>query len=71
MQSILDKAKKGIDTNLLAFRSPDRIYYSDSCPAGLIGNSNQGFAWRFTTPNDLLFRALNNLFEFLAAVITP
>jgi hypothetical protein len=45
MQSILDKAKKGIDMNLLAFRLPDRIYYSDSCPAGLGGYSNQGFAW--------------------------
>ena len=45
MQSILDKAKKGIDMNLLAFRSPDRIYYSDSCPAGLGGYSDQGFAW--------------------------
>jgi hypothetical protein len=45
MQSILDKAKKGIDMNLLAFWSPDRIYYSDSCPAGLGGYSDQGFAW--------------------------
>ena len=71
MQSILDKAKKGIDMNLLAFRSPDRIYYSDSCPAGLGGYSDQGFAWRFAIPHDLLFRASNNLLEFLAAVITP
>jgi hypothetical protein len=71
MQSILDKAKKGIDMNLLAFRSPDRIYYSDSCPAGLGGYSDQGFAWRFAIPDDLLFRASNNLLEFLAAVITP
>jgi hypothetical protein len=71
MQQILDKAKKGIDMNLLAFRSPDRIYYSDSCPAGLGGYSDQGFAWRFQIPEDLLFRASNNLLEFLAAIITP
>jgi hypothetical protein len=70
MQSILDKAKKGIDINLLAFRSPDRIYYSDSCPASLGGYNNQGFAWQFTIPDDLLFCASNNLLEFLAAVIT-
>ena len=55
--------------NLLAFRSPDRIYYSDSCPAGLGGYSDQGFAWRFAIPDELLFRASNNLLEFLAAVI--
>ena len=71
MQSMLDKAKKGIDMNLLAFRSPDRIYYSDSCPAGLGGYSDQGFAWRFQIPEDLQFRASNNLLEFLAAIITP
>ena len=71
MQSILDKAKKGIDMNLLAFWSPDRINYLDSCPVGLGGYSDQGFAWRFTIPDNLLFRASNNLLEFLAAVITP
>ncbi len=57
--------------NLLGFRSPDQIYYSDSCPAGLGGYRNQGFAWRFRIPNDLLFRASNNLLEFLAAIETP
>lgn len=71
MISILDKARKGIDMNLLAFRSPDRIYYSDSCPHGLGGYSDQGSAWRFQIPDDLLFRASNNLLEFLAAIITP
>jgi len=71
MISILDKARKGIDMNLLAFRSPDRIYYSDSCPHGLGGYSDQGSAWRFQIPEDLLFRASNNLLEFLAAIITP
>jgi hypothetical protein len=71
MLKILDKAKEGIDMNLLGFRSPDRIYYSDSCPAGLGGYSNQGFAWQFQIPDDLLFHALNNLLEFLAAIITP
>jgi hypothetical protein len=55
--------------NLLGFRSPDRIYYSDSCPAGLSGYSNQGFTWRFSIPDNLLFRASNNLLEFLAAII--
>jgi hypothetical protein len=57
--------------NLLGFCSPNRIYYSDSCPAGLGGYSNQGFAWRFRIPNGLLFRASNNLLEFLAPIVTP
>ena len=71
MQTILNKAKEEIDMNLLAFRSPNCIYYPDSCPAGLRGYSNQGNTWRFKLPDDLQFRALNNLLEFLAAIITP
>ncbi len=71
MQGILDKAKQGIDMNLLAFWLPNCIYYSDSCPASLGGYSNQGHAWHFKVPDDLQFRASNNLLEFLAAIITP
>jgi hypothetical protein len=47
------------------------IEYSDSCPAGLGGYSNQGFACCFKVPNELLFRATNNLLEYLAVMITP
>jgi hypothetical protein len=71
MPKILDKSKGGIDINLLGFRSPNRIYYSDSCPAGLGGYNNQGFAWCFRIPDDLLFGTSNNLLEFLVAIITP
>ena len=68
---LLEKAKKGIDMNLLGLRYPNRIYYSDPCPAGLGGYSDQGFVWRFKPPNNLLFRASNNLLELLAAIVTP
>ena len=71
MQTILDKAKNGIDMNLLAFRSPVCIYYSYFCLASLGGYSNQGHVWRFKVPDNLQFWALNNLLEFLAAIITP
>ena len=71
MLKILEKGRKGIDMNLLGFRSPNRVYYSDSCPTGLGGYSNQGFAWRWQIPDDLKFRATNNLLEFLAAIVTP
>jgi hypothetical protein len=73
MQGILDKAKQSINMNLLVFQSPNRVYYSNSCPAGLRRYSNQGHAWCFKVPNNLQFRASNNLLvlEFLAAIITP
>ena len=71
MLKILDKAKGGVDMNLLSFRYPDRIYYSDSCPTGLGSYSNQGFTWRFRIPDNLLFHASNNLLEFLAVIIMP
>ena len=71
MQTVLNKAREGVDMNLLVFRSPDRVYYSDSCPAGLGGYSNQGRAWQFKVPDKHLFKASNNLLEFLAAVISP
>ncbi len=54
MRRILDKAQKGIDTNLLAFKAQDWVYYLDSCPAGLGSYSNQGFVLRFKVPDKLL-----------------
>jgi hypothetical protein len=55
MLRFLDIAKKGIDMNLIAFRKPTHIYRSDSCPFGLGGHSDEGFAWRFEIPEDLRF----------------
>jgi hypothetical protein len=40
-------------------------------PAGLGSYSNQGFTWCFKIPDNLLFRASNNLLEFLVAIIMP
>ena len=39
-------AKDGISLNSIAFRRPTHIYRSDSCPAGLGGYSDKGWAWR-------------------------
>jgi hypothetical protein len=55
MQSIVDKAKNEINMNLLAFWTANCIYYSDSCPPGLGGYSNQGHAWQFKVPDNLKF----------------
>jgi hypothetical protein len=71
MLQFLDIAKKGIDMNLIAFRKPTHIYQSDSCPFGLGGCSDKGFAWRFEIPEEFCFRASNNLLEYIASIITP
>ncbi len=67
----MKKTKEGINLNLLAFRSPERIYNSSSCLAGLGSYSNQGHAWQFKVPDNLQFRVTNSLARFFAAIITP
>ena len=70
MSYFLQKAHKGVNMNQMAFREPthDR---SDSCPAGLGGCSHMGFAGQFYLPDDLLFRASNNLLKHILAIIMP
>jgi hypothetical protein len=55
MLCFLDIAKNGINMNLIAFRRPTHVYQPDSCPFGLGGYLDKGFAWRFEMPEDLLF----------------
>ncbi len=57
--------------NTIAYRRPTHAHPSDSCPAGLGGYSDEGFAWRYYLPKQLKFRASNNLLEHIAAIITP
>jgi hypothetical protein len=40
----------GVNMNTIAYRCPTHAYQSDSCPAGLGGYSNEGFAWRYHLP---------------------
>ena len=70
MIKFLEKSRDGLSMNNLVFRLPNRCYRSDSCPMGLGGYSDEGFAWRFYLPEWLLFRASNNLLEHIASVIT-
>jgi hypothetical protein len=65
MLDFLKIACKGISLNSIAFQRPIHIYRSDSCPAILGGYSNKGWAWRWYLPDQLLFRASNNLLEHL------
>jgi hypothetical protein len=56
--------------NSIAYRRPTHVYRSDSCPAGLGGYSDEGFAWRYYLPPELQSRASNNLLKHIAAIIT-
>ena len=71
LQTALEKCRNGVDMNTIAYRRPTHAYRSDSCPAGLGGYSDEGFAWRYYLPPDLQSRASNNLLEHIAAIITP
>ncbi len=71
MLKFLKMANKGINLNSIAFRHPTHVYQLDSCPAGLGGYNHKGFAWRWYLPENLKFRATNNLLEHLAAIISP
>ena len=71
MKRFLQFGHKGISMNQIAYRKPNHVYRSDLCPAGMGGYSHQGFAWRFYLPDDLKFRASNNLLEHMASVISP
>jgi hypothetical protein len=63
-------AKDGISMNLLAYCLLDRVYRSDSCPHEVCGYSDQGYAWRYYLPEELLYRESNNLLEHIVSIIT-
>ena len=71
---VLGKCNQDTDLNLIGFPMTDshlQIRHKHSCPAGLEGYSHEGFAWHFYLPDNLQFRASNNLLEHLTAIITP
>ena len=70
MRRIIAKAKEGVDMNNLAHRSPDHVFRNDSCPFGMGGYSLKGKAWRWYIPENLRFRASNNLLEHLANIVS-
>ena len=70
MRFFLNRARAGVSLNQIAFREPNHVYRSDSCPAGLGGYSHLGWAWRFYIPAELQGRASNNLLEHIASIIT-
>ena len=71
MLGVLKMVNNGISLNSIAFRGPTHVYRSNSCQAGLRGYSHKGFAWHRYIPDNLKFKALNNLLEHFAAIISP
>jgi hypothetical protein len=65
---ILQKANTGISLNLLTYRAPNKLYWSDACEYGLGGFSSRGKAWRWHIPEELQHRAHINLLEFMAEI---
>jgi hypothetical protein len=65
---ILQKANSGISLNLLTYRAPDKLYWSDACEYGLGGFSSDGKAWQWVIPENLRNRAHINLLEFMAEI---
>jgi hypothetical protein len=67
---ILDKLKSGISMNLLTFRPPDIIIWTDACEYGIGGYSHpRGRAWTWPIPEELKDRAHINILEFMAAFV--
>ena len=67
----LQKGRRGISMNEIAYCKPTHVYCSDSCPIGMRGCSHKGFVWQFYLPDKLQFRASNNLLEPIAGIISP
>jgi hypothetical protein len=71
MTNFLEHGSKGISMNQIAYRKPTHVYRSDACPAGMGGYSHKGFTGQFYLPDNLKFRASNNLLEHMAGIISP
>jgi hypothetical protein len=67
---ILDKLESGISMNLLTFRPPDIIIWTDACEYGIGGYSSpRGRAWKWPIPVELQQRAHINILEFIAVLV--
>ena len=69
----LPQLHEGISLNLISFRRPTHIFWSDACPDGMGGYSqHSGKAWRFKIPPkyEVYVQCSNNLLEFIASVIS-
>ncbi len=71
-QDFLLTVYKGLSLNLISFRRPSFICWSDACPTGLGGFDHSGFAWGLKIPDEYQTCVLsrNNCLEFIPAFIS-
>jgi hypothetical protein len=70
--SFLLKIRSGMSLNLISYRQPSVISWSDSCPHGLGGFDSLGNAWQYKLSEDdtVACARKNNSLEFVAALIS-
>jgi hypothetical protein len=63
---------RGMSLNLITYRRPSFLCWSDACPEGLGGFDHKGRAWRYQIPENFRksMRHRNNCLEFLAMIFT-
>jgi len=70
--TFLPAVSKGLSLNLITYRRPSIICWSDACPVGLGGFDHTGRAWRFKIPEKFqqFVKNKNNCLEFVASIVT-
>jgi hypothetical protein len=68
----LSVISRGISLNLITYRCPSFVCWSDACPLGMGGLDLLGNAWRLPIPPEFheAVKNKNNSLEFLASIIT-
>jgi hypothetical protein len=58
--------------NLITYRRPSYLCWSDACPEGIVGFDHTGWAWRLKIPEkyQVFMKNKNNCLEFIASIIT-
>jgi len=58
--------------NLITYRRPSYLCWSDACPEGIVGFDHTGWAWRLKIPEkyQVFIKNKNNCLEFIASIIT-
>jgi len=71
-KSFLPKIREGMSLNLITYRRPSVISWSDACPTGLGGFNSLGHAWQNKLQKDesIACKKQNNSLEFVSALIT-
>jgi hypothetical protein len=68
--AFINRAREGININLLVNRAPTSILRTDACEYGLGGfNVGTGRAWQYRLPDHLLQKQHINFLEFLACSV--